>query len=317
MSRSTAPCEETADVGIDTYVTALRRTLENPAEPALGEAYQLGRSALNQRRGLVDLVLLHHTALADAVPEPATDLERRQMLNAAGEFLAESLSPFEMAYRGFFEANAALVGVNGTLEREARRVARLLHDGAGQIVFGLQLALAELDRSLPSENAQLVAEIRALVQQLDEQLHSHSRELYPVVLEDLGLQAAIGQLIQSLARRATVDVSFECSLDSRPSSDTEFAVYRGVQEALTNALKHSGARHILVTLVAEQGVLRCSVSDDGIGGVAERRSGAGLGLISIRERMKLVHGDVDIRSVPGEGTEVVLTAPALERSVTS
>jgi signal transduction histidine kinase len=297
------------------YAAALRLNLSSGREPGLGSAYLLGRSAVNAHRGLIDLVLLHHAALAAALPTDVSDEERRKLIGAAGDFLAESLSPYEMAYRGFLEANAALVGVNATLEGEARRVARLLHDGAGQILFALQLALTELDRALPAHLAPILAEIRGLTQQLDDQLHCHSRELYPVVLEDLGLFSALRQLVEGLDRRSRVVCSFECGVSDRPRAEIEFAVYRAVQEALTNAMKHARAHHVCVRLSRERDWLRCSVADDGIGGVAElsaRPTRTGLGLTSIRERMKLVGGTVEIRSAKGQGTEIVLRAPLVE-----
>jgi len=212
----------------------------------------------------------------------------------------------------FSISDAALVGVNATLEREARRVARELHDGAGQLLFALQLAVAELDRELPPQYAPVLAEIRNLTQQLDDQLHCHSRELYPVVLEDLGLAPALRQLVASLDKRSGIACMFECTEIARSRAELEFAIYRSVQEALTNALKHAHGSRVVVQLSREGQLLRCAITDDGVGGI-EEASGAvrrtGLGLTSIRERMRLVGGTVEIRSPIGRGTAMILRAP--------
>jgi signal transduction histidine kinase len=298
------------------YAEALRRNLTHVGQSDRGEAYVFGRTALNERRGLIDLVLLHHAALDAALPagDGGAASGRRALLDAAGEFLAESLSPYEMAHRGFLEANAALVGLNGTLEREAKRIARLLHDGAGQLLFALQLSLADLNRQLPAHLGPLLDEIRSLTLQLDEQLHQHSRELYPVVLEDLGLVPALRQLLESLDKRSNILVEFKCTTRSRPPAHVEVCVYRCVQEALTNAMKHARATRITVRLWQTKTFLACSVTDNGIGGIpAEPVTGgkSGLGLVSIRERMKLVLGTVEIRSRVGAGSEVILTAPLI------
>ena len=212
----------------------------------------------------------------------------------------------------FSISDAALFGVNATLEREARRVARELHDGAGQLLFALQLAVAELDRDLPPQYATVIAEIRNLTQQLDDQLHCHSRELYPVVLEDLGLAPALRQLVESLDKRSAIACLFDCTEIARPRAEVEFAIYRSVQEAVTNALKHAHGSRVLVQLSREGSFLRCSVGDDGVGGLEEASGAArrtGLGLTSIRERMKLVGGTVEIHSPIGRGTEIILRAP--------
>ena len=202
--------------------------------------------------------------------------------------------------------------LNSALEREARRVARLLHDGAGQYLFALQLALTELDRRLPPHLAPVLDEIRGLTVQLDDQLRVHARELYPVVLENLGLVPALRQLFDTVERRSDLIIGFTTAMEGRQPADVEFSLYRGVQEALTNIIKHARATRITVDLRQAGERIRCSISDNGVGGVAiqpARNGRLGLGLVSIRERMTLVSGTVEIRSQPGKGTNVILSVP--------
>jgi signal transduction histidine kinase len=138
-----------------------------------------------------------------------------------------------------------------------------------------------------------------------------SSDLQPRILEDLGLSAAI----QSLSRRFRTVAQIDILTDTAPGllhPEVGIALYRAVQEALTNVGRHAQARHVEIRLCGEGGGVQCSVRDDGIGfdssklfsGTAER----GSGLISIWESLRLIGGTLAIHSSPGGGTEVAITA---------
>jgi signal transduction histidine kinase len=277
----------------------------------LGHAYDLGRAALAQRLSLLDLVVMHHSALDRALTCETCRQERTRTLRAGGDLLAEMLSPFHMAQRAFLEVNAALRSSNELLEQEAHRVARLLHDSAGQIVFALQLAMADIDRDLPQSLRPRFKEMSQLLQQLDQQLRCHAQELYPVVLADLGLAAALRDLVDKIGGRAGLSIVFNCSLTFRPPADVESAVYRAVQEALTNTVRHARATQVNVTLGMMGAMLTCSLVDNGVGFLPRPVGdpGPGLGLVGIRDRMKSINGTVHIRSARGQGTHVILAVP--------
>jgi signal transduction histidine kinase len=295
----------------EAYGRLLQASTESGGEPARAQAYALGRFAIDQRLGILDTVLIHHAILDARWPDGAPEAERSRRLTAAAELLVEFLSPFDMAYQGFLDANSALRSVNETLEGEARRIARLLHDSAGQLLFALQLAHANLARDVPADLAERFTEMGRVMHQLDEQLHSTSDELYPVVLEDLGLEPALHELLDTVARRTSLVTALEGSGGGRPPSDVESAIYRAAHEAVSNVVKHAHASRLTVSLERVNATLRCTVADDGLG-IREPpvpRHRQGLGLVGIHERLRAVRGTARVTSTPGGGTSVVLEVP--------
>jgi signal transduction histidine kinase len=301
------------------YLAPMRADTGVVGETALRHAYDLGRAALAQHQSLLDIVVMHHEALEQALTCEACRVERTRTLRAGGELLSELLSPFAMAQGAFLEANAALRSANDLLEHEAQRVARLLHDSAGQMVFAVQLALASLDRDLPEDLRPRLGEVSQLMSLLDHQLRQHAHELYPVMLEDLGLAAALGDFIENIRRGAGLNVVFRCTLDRRLPRELESPFYRAVQQAFANILKHAHATEVTVTIGIVRGVVACSIVDNGIGFAArpDGHAGPGLGLVGIRERMKAINGTVRVTSTPGHGTKIMLGAPLPGRKETS
>src|SRR5205823_2679488 len=116
------------------YAVALQHYLSVPEEAALARAHELGRKALTDGLGVLDMATVHSRALAAALKRPLGDGERAQMLNALEKFFIEALSPFEMAHRGFWEANVVLHRLNDVLEGQAKRIASQLHDDAAQLL---------------------------------------------------------------------------------------------------------------------------------------------------------------------------------------
>ncbi|HUR21253.1 MAG TPA: ATP-binding protein [Vicinamibacterales bacterium] len=308
MTASEVATESPSDPFLDEYLAALRAHAGATAEAALGRAYDMGRAAMARRQSLIDIVIMHHRAVDLALTCDVCRDECRHTLRAGGELLAELLSPFDMAQGAFLESNAALRGANDLLEHEAQRVARLLHDSAGQIVFALQLALADIERGLPKRLLSRFGEVSTLLLQLDRQLRLHAHELYPVVLEDLGLAAALRELIRNVGQRAGLAIQFTCSLEGRLPREVESSVYRAIQEALRNTVKHARATEVTVNLELNGPLLACSITDNGIGFAPHPsgHSGPGLGLVGIRERMKSINGTVHLESRRGQGTEVIL-----------
>jgi signal transduction histidine kinase len=295
---------------LDEYLVPLRAQAGSTAESALGHAYELGRAALARRQSLLDIVVMHHAALDRALTCEACRDERKRTLKGAGELLAELLSPFDMAQGAFLESNAALRSANDLLESEAHRIARLLHDSAGQIVFAMHLALADLERDLPAGLRARFNELSRLLDELDQQLRCHAHELYPMVLKDLGLPAALGELLERVRRGAGLAIEFRCSLTHRLAPHLESPVYRAVQEALTNILKHAHATEVIVTVDYTDSMLSCSIADNGVGFAPQAgHLGPGLGLAGIRERIKAINGTVHVKSQCGQGTVIMLVVP--------
>jgi two-component system sensor histidine kinase UhpB len=194
-------------------------------------------------------------------------------------------------------------------EEERARVARDLHDEVNQSLTGLLLRLEAARESAPPELEAEITETKALANQAMNELLSLARQLRPTALDDLGLAAAIGGLVEQLARgeieaRLAVDGDF-----SDLGDDAQLVVYRVAQEGLSNAARHSGAGRIEVRLRrAEDGGVALEVADDGRG-FAFDESERGLGIGGMRERALLVGGELTIESRPGAGTTVHLDVP--------
>jgi PAS domain S-box-containing protein len=203
-------------------------------------------------------------------------------------------------------------------EDERSRIARDLHDQMGQLVVGLGLGLKTLEDTTPdpSPTRPQLARLRDLADLISRECHQLALELRPTSLDDLGLQTALANYAEGWSERSAVEVDFHASGldDERLPAPVETALYRVVQEALTNVLKHASARRVSVILHRSQGYATAIVEDDGAGFDAESmmasaRDGGRLGLLGMRERVALVGGTLTIESVPGRGTTVFARLP--------
>lgn len=419
------------------YAAALKEYLLWGGESALQRAYQLGRRALADGLGVLEMAAVHHQAMVGILQSANGDLPGA--IAAAGQFFAESLSPFEMTHRGYREANEALqasekryrelfenandivfttdltgqftsinragetltgyprdeassmhyadvvapedrpvarhmlkrkltgevertqyeieivtrdgrrvplevhtaliyqdgqpVGMHGIarditarrqaqqalrqlnerLEEEAKRIAHALHDEAGQLLGSVHLALEEIARELPANVRGRLRAVKELLDKIEEELRRLSHELRPTVLDDLGLLPALEFLADRVAKRSGLVITVRGVPEGRLAPLMETTLYRSVQEALTNVVRHAQARQVRVEIRREESVLQCSVRDDGVGfdmpAIQARRGDRGLGLIGIRERAGALGGTLAIQSVPGQGTELLITIP--------
>ncbi len=198
-------------------------------------------------------------------------------------------------------------------ESERRAVSRELHDEAGQALTSLKIGLRLLERT--SGEAAIVsstARLQGIVDGVQKGLHRLAVNLRPPSLDHVGLVAALGQLVESLSGSSGVHIEFATlGLDGgRLPSRMETDFYRIAQEAVTNAVRHSGAKQVDIVLERRDGRLRLLVEDDGCGFdpvVAER--GGRLGLLGMRERAETLGGTLLVESGAGSGTTVVADAP--------
>lgn len=297
------------------YRRALERYLTQADEAALRSAYELGRKSLADGRSLMELATIHHELLAELMENGPDAESRRRVLAASAAFLAESVSPYEMAHRGFQEAVTALRQMNERLEEQIKGIAYAVHDDAGQLLVAVHLGLATLSTQLPGKHHEEIVQIEELLNDVEKQLRRYSHELRPTILDDLGWVAAIRFLADSVSKRSKLPIEVQARFAERLPEQVEIAIYRIVQEALNNAVKHAQARSILIETREEGGQLRCSVRDDGTGFdmKAIRAGQRGLGLTGMQERMNAVGGAAQIESTPGQGTQVLLSFP-LERN---
>lgn len=421
------------------HETLLRDYLGGSGEAALKRAYELGRRALSDGLGVLDVARLHHEALLRVSPPPPTRAAWVRTVKGAQKLLAESLTPFEMTHRGFQETYAALrvseeryrelfenandivfttdlegnftsinragerlsgyeraeilstnvsalvspeflevarrarevklsdedestryeleivtkdgrrvrleantrlvnwggqpVGVQGIarditerkqaeqalrrandqLEEAIKRIAHALHDEAGQLLTMVYLALAEIANQLPPEQRERLERISVPLDHAAEQLRHLAHELRPVILDDFGLVPAFEFLAQGVSKRTGLVIAVEGWLEERLVPVVETALYRILQEALTNVGKHARATHVSIRVWKEGPRISCTIRDDGIGfelsSLGTRRDGPCLGLIGIRERLASLGGTISITTGRGRGTTLSMGIP--------
>jgi signal transduction histidine kinase len=195
-------------------------------------------------------------------------------------------------------------------ELERKRLARELHDETGQALTSILLGLKPLEDALNGEARAKVGSLRELVVSTLQDVRRLAVELRPTALDDFGLAAALERLVGGLREHGGLDVDFDARLgDERLAPEVETALYRIVQEALTNVVKHAGARHVGVVLTRRDGAVVAMVEDDGRGFDTASARAEGLGLVGMRERAALVGGTLQIESGEGGGTTVVAQVP--------
>jgi len=297
------------------YAVALGEYLADPAEEAgLERAYELGRRALGEGLGVLEMATLHSRALPGTLASMRDDAERTKRLEAVERFFVEASSPFEMAFLSFREANVVLHRLNDVLEGQARRIAHALHDEAAQLLASVHLALAEIGVRFP-DAAKSMNDVRGLLEQIEDRLRNLSHELRPPILEDLGLIPALEFLADSVSKRWGLAVTVNAAIDGGVPATVETTLYRIIHEALINVVRHTKATHADVDLRREAHRIVCSVRDNGIGldaTVTGKKGRQGLGLVEIQERTAALGGVLRLVPNADRGTDLSVEIP-LER----
>ncbi|MGB5814233.1 MAG: PAS domain S-box protein [Thermoanaerobaculia bacterium] len=199
-------------------------------------------------------------------------------------------------------------------EEERSRVARRLHDTVSQELAMLSVEMGLLSREVPEEERSVrdeMARLRERIVQVSDGIRDLSHRLHPAELEELGLVSTLRSHADWLAKHEgiRVDLVVEKEPASIPST-IGLALYRVTQEALRNVVKHSGVEEAKVSLADADAGLRLSITDQGVGFDAERVSAhAGLGLVSMEERIRLLGGQLKITSMPEQGTKLEVFVP--------
>ncbi len=201
-------------------------------------------------------------------------------------------------------------------EEERRRIARELHDETAQELTALLVRIRlATDGSREPTTRERLAELRAATARILDGVRRLARELRPTILDDLGLIEAVRAHAHDIATRTALRIAVraDASVD-RLDPTRELVLYRVVQEALSNAVKHADARVIEVGFARQNGLLEAVIGDNGRGFdlasvVTPTPTGQGLGLLGMRERLALVGGTLEIDTRPGGGTTVRATVP--------
>jgi two-component system, NarL family, sensor histidine kinase UhpB len=289
------------------YWEILQEFLEHSDEAPLNRGYELARQAMVDGCGVLELADVHHRALRRlcAVTRPDD-----RLLWAAGDFFAECLSPFEMSHRGAQDGTRALRHLNEMLEAQQKRIAHALHDEAGQLLASVSIAVADVASELPAKHRARFEGIERLLKQIEVELRNLSHDLRPTVLDNLGLLPALEFLAEKVTKRTGLNVYVNGDASTRLPAAIETALYRIVQEALNNAVKHAQASSVRIELQRTSSRVACSVRDDGRGFDAHRQQAVhGLGLNGIRERLNALGGTLLLTTEPKRGTTIQADIP--------
>jgi two-component system, NarL family, sensor histidine kinase DevS len=208
-------------------------------------------------------------------------------------------------------ARDALKRVVDAQELERRRLARELHDETGQALTSILLGLKTLEETLEADEARAAtARLRELVVATLQDVRRLAVELRPSALDDFGLVAALEHLTSSFSEQTGIAIDLGVALGTeRLPGEVETALYRIVQESLTNVVKHARARHVSIALTRMEGSVTAVVEDDGQGFDPDEVPSGGFGLIGMRERLALLGGRLRIESSPGAGATIAADVP--------
>ena len=204
-------------------------------------------------------------------------------------------------------------------ERELSSIARELHDNICQRLYMLSLKIEKVAKGWATGQPHIGADLKQIRQQCSDltgDVQALSHELHPSILDNLGLVVALRSFCREVSEQSGVEVEFTHgnSPDSLPR-DISLALFRVAQEALHNAVKYSGERRFEVHLQGKFDGIELDVRDQGVGfDIATAKTMGGLGLVSMRERVHLVNGTINIDSKPNAGTRIHVTVPFDEQS---
>ncbi|WP_223668829.1 sensor histidine kinase [Kangiella shandongensis] len=191
-------------------------------------------------------------------------------------------------------------------EDERKHIARELHDGVGQLLTALINQVEQTLKEEKDENLQQsLKDSLELARQALNDTRKISRLMRPRILDDLGLVPALKWLRRIMQEQTDLTIELETHIDKELDEETQTLVFRVVQEALTNAIKHAGANHIKIDVASQPSILLVKVTDDGVGMDTNKALGPdGFGLSAMQDRVAAFGGQLMINSAKGKGAEV-------------
>jgi signal transduction histidine kinase len=230
-------------------------------------------------------------------------------LRLAQRFAARAAVAVDLSRR---VARATVQRIVGGQEQERRRLSRELHDETGQALTSILLGLKSIEEAAGTERFPVaLAELREQVVATLQDVRRLAVELRPKALDDFGLVPALERLVATFAEQTGIETHLEARVrEARLPSEIETVLYRVVQEALTNVVKHARAEHVSVLLHARPGKVAVVIEDDGRGFSADALSADGIGLVGMRERVALVGGRLELETSEEGGTTIVVEVPA-------
>jgi len=236
-----------------------------------------------------------------------TDITRRKQIESEQRGMEQDLR----------ESHARIEDLAGRLivaqEEERKNIARELHDDLNQQVAALAIGLGKLEQQMPySEDgaSKTLKKLEYRLNQLSDRIRQMSHQLHSSTLEHVGLPEALKLFCSEFTDGQEISVTLDIRDDMKSiPSDAALCLYRVAQESLRNVAKHSGAKNAVVRLARKNESLELQIADHGAGFNTKQKNLHGLGLISIEERVKLLHGKFEVKSQPGCGTELRVNIP--------
>lgn len=301
----------------DAYKSILRDYLRDGDDTRLHAAHEIGQQARHSGYGLIGLMSVHYTALVACLREDRQTAAIVHKASAAGRVLLESAASFSATRAKAPADEESLRRMNASFEEAADRLAQVLHDEASQLLSIVYLELSLLRNDVPLSAHQRIDRIKGFLDQTYEQLRHLSHELRPPLLEQHGLVVALEYLTTGFQRRTGLSVALNAPAQLRRlSRPIELALYRSVQEALTNIGRHAQASHANVTLKVSNKEVTCIIEDDGVGfdpdSFPASPGEGGLGLAGIRARVEGLRGKFAIGAESARGTRLQIGVPLPE-----
>jgi len=308
-----------ARLGIDGIQAQLEGLVSDGAS---SQRFDFEREAAGEQRRVFRVsgcVLQPHQerVLLVTIEDVTTGSEAQRLLVIERERLAKEVqSTTQQLGRTQEELRALTARLMQTQEDERRRVARELHDDVSQKLALLANDTQRLEDQI-KKNPAAAKELRDLnrrISELSQTIRGISHRLHPSAIEDLGLSSALKNIVEEFGARENMPVSFtRRNVPADLPLDVATNVYRIAQEALRNVSKHAGKTHLKVSLVGFDQRIQLEVADFGEG--FDASSGrSGLGLVSMEERARLLHGTLNVESAPGKGTRVTVQVPVPEQT---
>jgi signal transduction histidine kinase len=244
---------------------------------------------------------------------------RARQLSAANETLKAEIAERKRVEKALRQSEDNLQSLSQKIlmaqEEERKRISRELHDEVGQALTAISMSLTMLKKSVgqPTVSEQ-VSDLQALLQQTMETIHGFTRELRPAMLDHLGLIPALRAYVRNFGKRTGLRIRFSAVPEvEKLGIEEKTVLYRVTQEGLTNVAKHAHADWAAVVIRREDRAIRMEVQDNGkafrVDEQASARRKQRLGLLGIRERVKLVKGEFTLESAPGKGTIIRVQIP--------
>ncbi len=254
-------------------------------------------------------------------PERRISEPDQRILGSLGNFLGSAIENsllLQTVHQHRKELKQLTARLFNSQEEERKRIARELHDEAGQALTGINYALENISKNIPPAYPHIIEDIAEVKKQIShtyQDMRSMSYRLHPAVLSDLGLEPALESYLHGIKRYSGLEIDFRMiGFEQRMDPEIETVLYRVSQEIITNALKHSGAELFRLSIIKGYPNIIYVAEDDGVGFDMSKSYGQGLGLLGIRERMALIGGAFSIRSSVGRGTKIRIEIPVKENS---